>query len=400
MAKVKLTGRRVEALEAGKALWDTEVRGLGVRRQSAGGLPVFAIKYRIHGRQRFATIGVHGSPWTCETARKEARRLLGEIASGKDVASERARAKGALTVAELAREFLERHGPKLKPGTLYNYRYEFRLYVAPALGKLKAEAVRHSDVAKLHHTMRDKPYEANRTLAFISKLFSWAEDQDYRPRGSNPAIGVERFREHRRERFLSEPELARLGATLTEVERDGSQSNFATAAVRMLLLTGARRDEIVKLQWAHVDLERGLLLLPDSKTGKKAIQLSAPAAAVLASVPKLWGNPYVFCGTKRGQPIANLTKRWLRIRRRAELTDVRLHDLRHSYASLAAGRGGSLVMIGALLGHANPSTTQRYAHLSADPLRSLNEHVGAEIERALGGAEERKVIEVNKTNGN
>lgn len=211
---------------------------------------------------------------------------------------------------------------------------------------------------------------------------SWAEDAGFRPYGSNPCRGVAKYRVNNRERFLSEDEFARLGSMLTSLEEE--EGAFVIAAVRLLLLTGARLNEILTLSWSWVDLERKLLLLPDSKTGQKAIRLNDAAVDVLKALPRLKSSPHVFPGRKAGEHIVNLQKPWRRIREAAGLEDVRLHDLRHSFASVAAASGASLQMIGKLLGHTRPQTTARYAHLADDPTRELNDKVGQVIARVTG----------------
>ncbi len=174
-----------------------------------------------------------------------------------------------------------------------------------------------------------------------------------------------------------------LGVVLNQVERDQSVSLFAVAAIRLLILTGARLNEILTLQWKHIDIQWGLLLLPESKTGQKAIRLSDKAVRVLETLPRLKGNPYVIPGLVEGQHLVNLQKPWRYIRKLADLDDVRIHDLRHSFASMAAASGASLPMIGALLGHTQPQTTARYAHLANDPLKRLNQEVGEMISDAM-----------------
>ena len=393
MAVKRITKTAVDGIKSGATVWDAEIKGFGVRRQKRDA--VYVLKYVIQGRQRFATIGKHGSPWTPEMARKQAQVLLDEVAKGIDVAGERSRKRAAPTVAELARDFLERHAQtKLKSGTVRNYEYQIRLSVIPNLGKLRVETVTTGDIAKLHHDLRGTPYEANRVLALLSKMFNWAETQGYRAGGTNPVRNIERFKEDRRERFLSTEELAQLGVILADAERDSTESLFAIAAIRLLIFTGARLREITTLRWEHVDLERGLLLLPDSKTGRKTLHISAPAAQILESLPRIDGNPYVCVGSLVGGHISDLGAIWERIRKRAGLDDVRLHDLRHSFASVAAARGGSLPMIGKLLGHTQARTTQRYAHLGANPVREFNEKVGEAIASAMGGTADRSSAEI------
>jgi hypothetical protein len=215
----------------------------------------------------------------------------------------------------------------------------------------------------------------------LQRVTGWAEKRGLRPDGSNPCRHVEKYREGRRERFLSQAELGRLGDALREAEQ--SCSPWVVAAIRLLALTGARRNEILTLQWDHVSEEHGCLMLPDSKTGRKAIRLSPPALALLQSIPRLEGNPYVICGERAGRHLVNLEKPWRRIRATAGLNDVRLHDLRHSFASVAASGGQSLVVIGKLLGHSQPATTARYAHLADDPVRAASDAIGERIAAAM-----------------
>jgi integrase len=222
-------------------------------------------------------------------------------------------------------------------------------------------------------------------LALLSKFFNWAEKHGLRPDGSNPCRHVEKHRESRRERFLSEAELGRLGDALRKAKRDDRATPWAIAALRLLIFTGARLSEILTLKWGHVDAEHGLLTLPDSKTGKKTIPLNAPAREVLESVPRLEGNPFVICGERLGQHIVNLQKPWRRIRKAAGLHDVRIHDLRHSFASVGASSGQSLIVIGKMLGHSQPATTARYAHLADDPVKAASDAVGRRIASALEG---------------
>jgi integrase len=238
--------------------------------------------------------------------------------------------------------------------------------------------------------MRGTPFQANRVVALLSKMLSLAERWGLRPDGSNPTRHVERFREKARQRYLSEAELARLGDALAESESMDLDSIEAVAAIRLLLFTGARMGEILTLRWDDVDLERRCLRLPDSKTGAKLIQLNAPALEVLASLKQR--SEWVLPGKDPKKRYVNLAKPWARISQRAELDDVRVHDLRHSFAAVGAGAGGSLLVIGGLLGHKSAATTARYAHLSVDPLRAANEVIGSRIDAALRGTKPADVV--------
>lgn len=205
-----------------------------------------------------------------------------------------------------------------------------------------------------------------------------------RPDGSNPTAHVDKFAEEARERFLSPDELARLGKALSEAA-DAGESPYVVGALRLLILTGARLSEVLTLKWEHVDFDARLLRLPDSKTGKKTIALPAAALEVLTSLPRQEGNHYVVCGAVVGAHLINLHKPWRRIRKSAGLDDVRIHDLRHSFASVAVAGGASLPLIGALLGHSQPQTTQRYAHVANDPRLAAADAVADRINAAMKG---------------
>jgi integrase len=252
------------------------------------------------------------------------------------------------------------------------------------------DAITAADVARLHHALGDKPLAANRVLALISVMFNLAESWGLRAPGSNPCRHLKRYPERKRERFLGADEIQRLGAAL--VEAQGGEHPSALAAIRLLLLTGARKSEILTLKWEHVDLERYALRLPDSKTGAKVIALGGAAAALLARLDRRDGNPYVCWGNSAGGHFIGLQHVWQRIRRRAQLPEVRLHDARHTYASFGAAAGMGLPVLGALLGHKQPVTTARYAHLANDPLRAAADRIAGEIAAALDGGPLAKVV--------
>jgi integrase len=344
------------------------------------------LKYRRGASQRWLTIGRHGAPWTPESARVEAKKLLGQIAQKKDPAAERANERRAATFADFAQRYLEDVSrPLKKPTTAAQDELNFRLHVVPIIGRMKVQEVERADIARLVLAMKATPIAANRVRALLNHAFAKAEAWGLRPDGTNPTRHVSKFKEAARERFLSPKELEQLGEALADADARG-ESLYATAAVRLLVLTGARLGEILSLEWAHVDLDARLLRLPDSKTGAKTIALPAPAVEILAGLPRQQGNPHVICGARAGARIVNLHKFWNRIRKAAGLDDVRLHDLRHSFASVAAAGGMSLPLIGALLGHSQPATTARYAHLGADPRLAAADAVAATIAASMNGA--------------
>ncbi len=394
----RITKRIVDTLKPGQVIWDSEVKGFGVRCQRKA--KVYILKARAGGRQRWISIGAHGSPWTPDQARTEAKRLLGEIAKGRDPAAIRDAEKRNPTVASFVNAFLVEHvEAKRKAKTQASYRDLLERLAVPALGRLRVSDVTHADIERLHYSSRSTPYQANRLVAVLSKMFSWAEKHGHRPHNTNPCRHVERFDEVKRERFLSETELSRLAEILSGVEHSNGENPYVVAAIRLLIFTGARLSEILKLEWAHVDFDHAMLMLPESKTGQRVIYLSAPALEALSTIPRIESNPYVIVGDRPAASLVNLQKPWRRIRKIAGLDDVRLHDLRHSYASIAASGGLSLPMIGKLLGHSQAATTHRYAHLAADPIRAANEAIGARISAAMRGEGNGEVVSLPKRSG-
>jgi integrase len=389
---MKITKRVVDGLEPGAFAWD---RGFGVKATD-GGTKVYVVSYRIGRRKRRYTIGKHGAPWTPDAARKEAHRLLTLVGAGIDPMEAKTAGRTQLTVRELAERFLTEHvDAKRKASTAKLYRGIVDKVIVPALGSRAVTDVTRADLATLHHRLRRTPTHANRTLLVISKMMNLAERWGLRPDGTNPARHVERYPERGRQRYLSAEEFRRLGEVLDAAERGPVEvpaepepvrlSPTALAAITLLIYTGARRGELLTLKWEHVDLERGVLTLPTSKTGHKVIMLNAPAIAVLAALPRVVGNPYVLPGVREGQHLVNVNTTWSVVRDLAGLKDVHLHDLRHSLASVGAGAGLSLHLIGGLLGHSQAQTTARYAHLAADPLKAAAELIGERIAAALDG---------------
>ena len=399
----KITKRTVDALQPGETVWDSETKGFGVRCQRQA--KNFVVKYRFGGRQRWLTIGRHGSPWTADKARERAKELLGLVAGGKDPALIRDDMKGRPTVSDLCDRYLEDYAAHhKKASSAKTDKSNIDNHVKPLLGRTLVADVTTADIEAFKLAVRKGKAAsgrkmgprggstvtggtgvANRCLALVSKMLSLAERWGLRPPNSNPVVHVERYPENPMERFLADGELARLAEVLNAAESDSTESPFLIAAIRLLIFTGARVGEILALQWRQVDFDRGMLHLPDSKTGRKPIFLSPPALEVLAALPRVEGNPHVIVGFKEGAALVNVRKPWGRIRKRIGLDDVRLHDLRHTFASSAAAGGLSLPMIGRLLGHTQSVTTQRYAHLAADPIHAASDVVGLRIAAAMRG---------------
>lgn len=385
-----ITKRTVDALKPGDVVWE---HGFGVKA-NADGTRSYLLDYRLGRRRRRLTIGTHGMPWTPQTARERAQALLHEIHAGLDPLATKTAARTAPTVRELAERFMTEHvRSKRKASTASTYRGLLDRIILPALGSRAVADLTRAEVAQVHHRRRHAPADANRMLLVLSKMMNWAEGLGLRPDGSNPVRHIERYPEQARQRYLSPAEFRRLGAVLAAAKRgpvvvDGEPepvrlSPMALAAIALLIFTGARRGEILSLTWGQVDLDRGVLTLPTSKTGFKVIMLNAPALAILAALPRVEGNPYVLPGVRHGQHLVNITDTWYVVRALAGLKDVRLHDLRHSLASVGAAAGLSLPVIGALLGHTQAQTTARYAHLSADPLKQAAELIGDRITAAM-----------------
>ncbi len=398
--RAKITKRLLDSLPAPAAgevkVWDTELRGFVVRVR-ASGRRWFAVEWMRERRTRRLSLGEFGAV-TVDQARERAKKILGRVAHGEDPAAERAEERTAPIVAELARRYLEEHaGPKKKRSSVEGDERLLRLYVLPALGRRKVATLGLKDIADLHHGLRAKPVQANRVLALVSKMLNLAETWGLRPLHSNPCPRISRFRENRRERFLSGAELRRLGEALAAVEQDRSEDPGAVLAVRLLLLTGARRDEILGLRWQDVDLDTGTLNLPDSKTGKKSIPLGPAAVELLAAAPRLEGSRYVIPGRRQADaPFVGIQRPWARIRARAGLGNVRLHDLRHSFASVGVAANLGLPVLGAILGHRHPATTARYAHLDDDPRRAAAARISNQIAADLNGQPAGEVIPFKK----
>jgi len=402
---VKITKRTVDAAGPGTFLWDAgdgAVKGFGLK--AAARSKAYILQYRMGGRGqpvRRYTIGKHGSPWTPDLARAEARRLLSLVAQGQDPAADKAAAKAEMTVAQLCDLYVAEGCATKKPNSLAADRAEIERHIKPLIGAKTASSVARADVEKMMRDVAEGATAAvikgkKRGLAVITGGRGMARKCVVRvgaiynfaiARGiyqANPAKGVKKYQERRAERFLSSAELARLGVAFGSAAQTG-KSPIGIAALRLLTLTGCRKGEILGLQWDHVDVENGCLRLPDSKTGRKVVPLGAAALSLLATLPRFTGNPHVLPGNGKAR-YGGIERLWRSVRSDAGLPGLRIHDLRHSFAAVGAAGGDSLVILGAILGHSNAATTQRYAHLSNDPVRTAADRISSTIEAALGGS--------------
>jgi integrase len=391
----QLTDRVVRELPAppsgNRITYDTDVKGFGCRVTTAGAKS-FVLNYQAAGRERRLTIGSFPD-WSTKQARERARELKREIDTGGDPLGEREAERTAPTVNELADRFEAEHLPRLRPGTQDEYRRLLRLYIRPQLGRTKVGALRYAEIEALHRKiMQTAPYSANRTIAVLSKMLSlsikWGLRQD------NPCRGIERAPERKRQTFLTPAQIGRLLEVLA-----AHPERVSANAVRLLTLTGARKGETLRAKWDDLDLGAGVWLKPGHTTKQTTdhrVPLSPPALALLSEMRAeadrenaqrgkdgLAPIPWVFPGSKpitgEWSHLQDIKHFWAAVCEAAGLKGIRIHDLRHTYASILASSGLSLPIIGALLGHTQAATTHRYAHLLDDPLRAATERAAAVI---------------------
>ncbi len=453
MPTKKITISSLKEITQSQTLWDTEIKGFGCRRQK-GEDKVFILKYRFgkgrSARQYIYTIGKLGSPWTADMARDEAKRLLGRVANGENPAEDRQLDKTAKTVEETFALFIDDSHGKRASRTVTEYSRLYEKCIKHQICRHRVLDVSTQDIRKIHSALSKTPPQANRVLQMLSAFFNWCEENGYRPEYTNPCRHIKKYKEFNKERFLSEIELVALSNALKSYENDyfnlkeishkknkngqgeiNKTTPYVVAAIRLLIFTGARRNEILTLNWKDVDFANRLIRLQQSKTGQKTIYLSAPALQILSDIPQIHGNPYVICGAKEKSRLVNIKDPWNRIRKMATLNiwedsqqladligkaksglpadfridalydlvlklakksninlpvgliDVRIHDLRHNFASTAVTSGHHLKVIGSLLGQKNSKTTERYAHLANDPIQTANEAISNRILQSM-----------------
>lgn len=435
MKRERLTKRIIDATKAHPTkevrLWDADVKGLFLRIRGSSRTWWFQYSRGGRGRNARVKIDVHGNI-TVEQAREEAKKLVGAISDGRDPVKEHRADLETIprTVEELAKAYLA-HGKTSKgrpkkprsveqergllgllderpaPEGLTEKQIESRKKrraklnakdkrrkrtILDVMGKKLVNDVDKPDIERLKLAWSDTPVRANRALALLSAMFSFAIRLGYRTDQVNPVKGVEKnaeaprkFRSDKKSVYLDGKEFAALSKALTEIEREGRVTPYAIAAIRLLAFTGARASEVLTLKWADVFLDENKAKLPDSKTGPKHLQLSPAAKTVLNGLMRIEGNPYVIPGRLKGTHLTlwALEEVWSTVRKRAGLDAVRLHDLRHSFASSAIASGSSLMLVAGLLGHADIKTTQRYAHLTDDALQAAVKATGASIAKAM-----------------
>ncbi len=384
MQQRTISNRAVAAMtvERDTVFWDRIVTGFGVRVYPTGGKVYIAQARGPEGPKR-VTVGRHGV-LNADEARRRAALIVTRIKAGEDPVALplAARARGGPTVADLAARYLEDHVEvRLKPRTQTMLRGVLRRHILPALGRLPVEAVERRQVVELHRGLSGRPVAANRAVKTLAHMYRLGEGWGLVPAGCNPCRAIEKHPERGRERFLTDAEFARLGRALDEAVDAGTASPVTAAAIRLLMLTGCRKGEVLALHWTDVDLGAGELRLPDAKSGPRAVQLPPPAVRLLEALPCRAGSPWVFPGRAAAGRCSEsaLDNAWRVVREAAKLEDVRIHDLRHSFASRALALGETLPVIGKLLGHSDIETTARYAHLAQDSVHEAAERVAKSI---------------------
>lgn len=401
-----LTTIKAEQNGARQVYYDDELAGFALRVEPSGRMTYF-IEYRPGAGGRGVLKKRHNlgtaAELTPEEARKRASELLAVVRLGGDPAADKKQERSIPTMEKFAQRYLEEEAEtKLKAGTQRNYKSYISKYISPALGTAKLDKIQPDELARLHRRIgKERPTVANRVIECVGSIFKYAAICGLVPKGHNPAAGITAFKEAARERFLSAAEITKLGDTLARAEGEGlpwKASNskhvpkvkqatiidrHAAAGIRLLILTGWRLREVLHLKWSEVDFERGVALLADTKTGRRYAVLTAPALVILKELDRL--GEYVIAGADKDKPRSDLNRPWRAVRSYAGLDEVRIHDLRHTNASVAASGGVPLAIVGKLLGHNQATTTQRYAHLADDPVRAAADSVGQRIAAALNG---------------
>ena len=373
MAKVNLTKQFIDNITiktTEQVFYDTKTTGLNLKVSSSGRKTFYLYFRNNNGDQRRPKIGRFGVI-TLEQARAKAKIMLGEIAQGDDPSKKKTIKEPKLS--DFSKIFIKRHiQPHVKPSTAKTYQSLISSIILPGLGKMRLNEISRTDIESLMARNNNRRTTANHGMVLLKLMFDKAQLWEMTSSERNPCSNIQKFKTKMKERFLSEKDIANLINVLDQFEHQKLAPQNAINAIKLLVLTGCRKNEIVMLTWPEVQFDEGILRLLDSKTGGKDIILSKAAITILQEVPRSQSK-YVFTGKNPMKPIRGLQKIWERIRKNANLEDVRLHDLRHTFASIAVSSGVSLYEVGKLLGHTSIQSTQRYAHLERASLReSLN----------------------------
>ncbi len=359
--------------------WDDRLAGFGVKVLPTGARK-YVLKYRTlggrAGRQRWLSLGAHGAV-TCEQARQAAQQALASIAGGADPQAQRTAHARAPTLTDVWTRFERDHLSMRKPSTQRSYKAIWQDRLRPTFGRTMVRDITRSDVDAFHKKLSATPYQANRILALLTRLMNLAEAWELRSQGTNPCRFITKFKEHARQRFLTNAEILTVKTTIQELVAKKELTAHAAAMFNLLLLTGARSGELSSAEWGWVDWQRQIIALPDSKTGAKPIYLGDEAISLLVEQQRRSGaGKYIFPGRSPGKHIHNLRKPWRRVCDESGIGPARVHDLRHTAASVALAGGASLSLVGRLLGHTQAQTTLRYSHLDSDPALKVANIIG------------------------
>jgi len=371
--------------------WDDRLPGFGVRIYPAG-RKAFILSYRANGRKRLMTLGTYG-PITLEQGRNKARSLLGDITNGGDPLEARKRASQEETIKSLCQEYLKRHHETHNRSWAEDKR-RFDRHIIPRWGNIKVKSIKRNEISKFHEQIGETaPYEANRILALLSSMFEQAQQWGFLEEKSlNPARKIKKFKEKKRDRWVTPEELPRLVMAI-----DQEKNVYIRGAFWLYLLLGVRKAELLNAKWQDIDLSQKEMRLPQTKSERTHyLPLSEPAIQIIKNLPKLEGNPYLLPGQRQGLQLVNISKPWDRVRKKAKVEDVRLHDLRRTLGSWLAQSGNSLHLIGRVLNHSNPSTTAIYARFGQDHVREALESHGKQIMGIAGKAPIGEVIKMKR----
>ena len=383
----KLTKRFVEAIipqpEKIVQHWDAELKGFGILVLPSGRRTYF-VQYRNSNRiRKHLKIGIHGQIST-EEARTLAKKYLGEIAHGEDPATKKKTNRHLPLIKDLAQDYLDRYAmPRKRQRSIEEDKKLLTNIILPSIGNQQVKSISRRTIENLHNQLDKTPYQANRVLALLSKMFSLANAWEWRE--DNPVIGIQKYQEHKRNIWLKDQELQRLYDVL-----DCYHNQSVADAIRLLILTGARKSEVLNATWDQFDIEKGVWTKPDHSTKQKTMHhlpLSTHAINLLKKMAATATSTYLFPGKLPDKPLQDPKKAWDTIRKQAGIPDVRIHDIRHTHASHLVSSGLSLSIVGKLLGHTQASTTQRYAHLADEPLRHATELFGSKMDRLIGKRE-------------
>ena len=386
MAPIKLSNTLVEATEPSTKdliLWDKGLTGFGCAIRPSGKKVYFVYYRNSFGQQRRPMIGRHGRI-LCDEARAVARKWLSEVDQGHDPAAEKQRRRKALAAGDLLDRYLEEYATQhKKASTVKEDRRLIESKIRPALGNTPVETVCRADIHRLHQKYKSTPYEANRVLALLSKAFNLAEAWGLRADGSNPCRHVKKFTEAKRSRFYSETELQQIGAALSHASSKGTEDEAVLTCIRLLALTGCRLSEVVTLRWDWVDLDRLVIMLPDTKTGARSIMISTATEALLRPIAQPTGFVLPGASPEKSITVNMVEHCWRRIRTAAQINNGRLHDFRHTVGTYGSRIGSNAFIIRDLLGHKTLAMTGRYVEKDAVPLRAAANAVSNLIATAL-----------------